>query len=60
VPRRRAERDTIGTARWHVGMEVLELRAFVAVVEEGGLPAAARRLHVRQPALSRTVSGNWV
>jgi DNA-binding transcriptional LysR family regulator len=33
------------------------MRAFVAVVEEGRLSAAARRLHVSQPALSQTIAG---
>lgn len=36
-------------------MEIRELRAFVAVVEDGGLSAAARRLHVSQSALSQTM-----
>lgn len=36
-------------------MELRELRAFVAVVEAGGLSAAARRLHVSQPSLTQTV-----
>ncbi|MCK8646560.1 LysR family transcriptional regulator [Mycobacterium colombiense] len=37
------------------GMEIWDLRAFIAVVEEGGLSAAARRLHISQPSLSQTI-----
>lgn len=36
-------------------MEIWALRAFVAVVEDGGLSAAARRLHISQPSLSQTI-----
>jgi DNA-binding transcriptional LysR family regulator len=38
------------------GVELRELRAFVVVVEEGSLSAAARKLHVSQPALSQTMT----
>jgi DNA-binding transcriptional LysR family regulator len=38
-------------------VELRELSAFVAIVEEGGMSAASRRLHVSQPALSHTVNG---
>ncbi|MFF7191541.1 LysR substrate-binding domain-containing protein [Streptomyces sp. NPDC008222] len=36
-------------------MELRELRAFIAVAEKGSMSAAARHLHMSQPALSQTV-----
>ncbi len=36
-------------------MDERRLRAFLAVIEEGGVSRAARRLHVAQPSLSQTL-----
>jgi molybdate transport repressor ModE-like protein len=36
-------------------MEIRELRAFIAIAEEGSLSAAARRRHLSQSAMSQTV-----
>jgi len=38
-------------------MDLRELKVFVAVVEEQGMSAASRRLHVSQSALSQTING---
>ncbi|MDA2804108.1 LysR family transcriptional regulator [Nocardiopsis suaedae] len=39
-----------------MGVEIRHLRAFLAAVEERSITRAARRLHITQPALSRTLS----
>src|SRR5580704_6663240 len=36
-------------------MDVRQLRAFVAVVDHGGVTRAAAELHVAQPSLSQTI-----
>jgi DNA-binding transcriptional LysR family regulator len=41
--------------RYDAGVSLEQLESFVAVVEEGGVVPAARRLHLTQPPLSRRI-----
>jgi hypothetical protein len=43
------------TGRYHHSMKLTSLRALTAAVEEGSLRAAARRLGVSQPALTKLI-----
>ena len=47
---------TGGTGRSHACLTPAKLESFIAVAEEGAVSAAARRLHVSQPALSQTIT----
>ncbi|WP_460319760.1 LysR family transcriptional regulator [Paenibacillus sp. YSY-4.3] len=38
-------------------MDIRQLRYFIAIVEEGSISAAARRLHISQPPLSQQLRG---
>lgn len=41
---------------WRMTVEIRHLRAFLAIAEERNLTRAAGRLHLTQPALSRTLA----
>lgn len=47
--------DSLGFDRTECGMDLRQMEVVVAVAEEGGFSAAARRLHVVQSAVSTTV-----
>lgn len=53
----RLEKFSPPTWKADVTVELRELRAFVAVVEEGGFSAAAQKLRLSQPAVSHTIRG---
>src|SRR5438093_10344873 len=40
---------------WRPGLELRQVRTFVAVVDAGGFSSAARHLRLTQPALSRQI-----
>jgi DNA-binding transcriptional LysR family regulator len=41
---------------WHIGMDLRQVRTFLAVADLGTVSRAAEQLHITQPALSRQIS----
>lgn len=45
--------DTSGNVRWNRAMDLRHLKHFLAAGEAGSITAAAKKLRLTQPALSR-------